>query len=97
MVLAIPLWSILTIIMCFQCAGGISFLSQASLLSSAMVSFKLWMSHILSITARAFLTAALLFFIFSIAAYIADISITVILMISWLSSHISLDVVLRWN
>lgn len=97
MVPVIPFWGILTTILCFQCAGGISFFSQALLPSSATVSFKWWMSHIISITARTFLTAALLFLIFSIAACISDISIGVILMISWLSSHISLEIVLRWN
>lgn len=44
---------------------GSLFFSQSLLLSSATVSFKLWMSHILSISATTFLTAALLFFIFS--------------------------------
>lgn len=66
-------------------------------MSCATASFKWYMSHIVSITAGTFMTAALLFFIFSIAAHVSDISIGLILMKIWLSSHISLKVVLRWN
>lgn len=87
----------MTTILFFQCIGGISFLFQEVLMSCATASFKWYMSHIVSITAGTFMTAALLFFIFSIAAHVSDISIGLILMKIWLSSHISLKVVLRWN
>lgn len=87
----------MTTILCFQCIGGTSFLFQEVLMSCATASFKWYMSHIVSITAGTFMTAALLFFIFSIAACVSDISIRLILMKIWLSSHISLKVVLRWN
>lgn len=56
--------------------------------------FKSQMSYITSITAETFLIAALLSFIFAIAAFVSDIFIGLILMVSGLSSYISQEVLL---
>lgn len=83
----------MTAILCFR-AIRVLFFQQMKLMNSTTSYFKSQMSYITSITAETFLIAALLSFIFAIAAFVSDIFIGLILMVSGLSSYISQEVLL---